>query len=104
MKFYWFLPHPRHSIVLTSNFNASILLQQSSRCGQLLENDVGKSNLIRLQKSWLELVVPLQVETLDVTNAPHCMLKILVREVAGKWSNHHLRKDQNLRYAVEKTT
>ena len=78
MKFYWFLPHPRHSIVLTSNFNASILLQQSSRCGQLLENDVGKSNLIRLQKYWLQLAVQLKVETLDVANSQHCLLDILV--------------------------
>ena len=78
MKFCLFLPHPCYTIVLASNLNASLLLQQTSRHGQLLENDVGKSNLIRLQISWLELIVPLQVETLDVTNAPHCMFKILV--------------------------
>ena len=83
-------PHPCCTIEGARYFNALILLKKTFRCSQLLEHHVRKANLIGLERSWLELVVPLKVEALNVTDLPNCQLYFLVSEVIGKRTDHDL--------------
>ena len=71
----------------SSNIDVSLMLhKQPPRSSELFEDHIGKPepHLVFLTKSWvhLGLVVPLEIEAVNVPNAQHCMPKIHVCEVA----------------------